>query len=342
MRKVTIQDIADELGISRNTVSKAINNADGLAEATRERILQKATEMGYKQFSYIKAQTSSALEQQAQYKGEIALLCGNVIAPAHFASLMLDKLKMELSQLGYSLNTHRVDRENFLNRSLPVTFVPEHAIAIICIEMFDRAYDEMLCALGLPMLFVDGPHKRDGLDLPADQLYMDNVTAITRFVNDMLAQGKRRIGFIGDYEHCQSFYERYAAFRCAMLMADVPVDERFCIKTLDPEQITEALTSLPDTPDVFLCANDFVAVDAIYTLRKLGKSVPGDVLFCGFDDSPTSRIMTPALTTVHTHTQIMAIAAMQLLISRIENPNLNFRVVHTETELIYRDSTRLE
>ena len=93
---------------------------------------------------------------------------------------------------------------------------------------------------------------------------------------------------------------------------------------------------------MFLCANAFVAVDAIYTLRKLGKSVPGDVLFCGFDDSPTSRIMTPALTTVHTHTQIMAIAAMQLLISRIENPNLNFRVVHTETELIYRDSTRLE
>ena len=51
--------------------------------------------------------------------------------------------------------------------------------------------------------------------------------------------------------------------------------------------------------------------------------------------------MTPSLTTVHTHTQIMAIAAMQLLISRIENPDLNYRVVHTETELIYRDSTRM-
>ena len=60
MSKVTIQDIADELGISRNTVSKAINNAAGLAEATRERILQKATEMGYKQFSYINAMTRTA------------------------------------------------------------------------------------------------------------------------------------------------------------------------------------------------------------------------------------------------------------------------------------------
>ena len=342
MKKVTIQDIADELGVSRNTVSKAINNADGLAEATRERILQKATEMGYKQFSYIKAQTLNALEQPAQNKGEIALLCGKVIAPAHFASLMLDKLKMELSQLGYSLSTHRVERDNFLRRSLPVTFAPEQAIAIICIEMFDREYDEMICGLGLPVLFVDGPNKRDGLDLPADQLYMDNCTAITRFVNDMLAQGQRRIGFIGDYEHCQSFYERYTAFRCAMLMADAPVDERFCIKALGAEQIANALAALTEMPDVFICANDFVADDAIYTLRKLGKSVPGDILFCGFDDSPNSRIMTPSLTTIHTHTQIMAIAAMQLLISRIEDPGLNYRVVHTETELIYRDSTRLE
>ena len=49
MKRVTIQDIADALGVSRNTVSKAINNSDGLAEATREKILQKAVEMGYKQ-----------------------------------------------------------------------------------------------------------------------------------------------------------------------------------------------------------------------------------------------------------------------------------------------------
>ena len=253
---------------------------------------------------------------------------------------LLDKLKLELSRLGYTLSTHRVERDDFARRSLPVTFAPEQAIAVICIEMFDRAYDEMVCGLGLPVLFVDGPDKRDGVDLPADQLYMDNTTAITRFVNDMLARGKRRIGFIGNYEHCQSFYERYAAFRCAMLMADVPVDERFCIKENDQELLTNALTSLTEFPEVFICANDFVADDAIYTLRKLGKRIPEDIFFCGFDDSPNSRIMTPSLTTVHTHTQIMAIAAMQLLISRIENPGLNYRVVHTETELIYRDSTK--
>ena len=342
MKRITIQDIADELGISRNTVSKAINNADGLAEATRERILQKAVEMGYKHFSYIKAQTSAGPEQESKDKGEIALLIGDAIDGSHFASLMLDKLKRELSQWGYTLITHRVERDNFLCRTLPFTFDPARARAIICIEMFDRSYDEMICGLGLPVLFVDGPNKRDGVDLPADQLYMDNTTAITRFVNDMLSRGKRKIGFIGDYEHCQSFFERYAAFRCAMMMANVPVDERYCIKILNPDTLTDTIAALPDIPDVFICANDFVADDAIYALRKMGKSVPGDVLFCGFDDSPQSRIMTPTLTTVHIHTQIMAISAMDLLISRIESPGLNYRIVHTETELIYRESTRME
>ena len=341
MKRVTIQDIADELGISRNTVSKAINNADGLADATREKILEKAIEMGYKQFSYIKAHSGLYPRPEALCREEIALLYGGIISPAHFATLMLDKLKRDLPRWGYDLNAYRVERENLLCRTLPPTFDPGQVSAIICVEMFDRAYDEMICGLGLPVLFVDGPNKRDGIGLPADQLYMDNTTAITRFVNDMLLRGRRRIGFIGDFEHCQSFFERYTAFRYAMLMANAPVEERFCIKSVERERLEEALESLEDLPDVFICANDFVAEDAIYALRKLGKSVPEDVLFCGFDDSPNSRIMTPTLTTVHIHTQVMAVAAMHLLLSRIEEPGLDFRIIHTETELIYRDSTRV-
>ena len=341
MKRVTIQDIADELGMSRNTVSKAINNSGGLADATRRRILDKVVEMGYKQFPYIQTRSSIFPRSEAQSRGEIALLCGCAITPAHFATLMLDKLKRDLPRWGFELNAYRVEQENFLCRTLPLTFNPGQVSAIICVEMFDRAYDEMICSLGLPVLFVDGPNKRDGIDLPADQLYMDNTTAITRFINDMLLRGRRRIGFIGDFEHCQSFFERYTAFRYAMLLANAPVEERFCIKSCDRERLEEALAALEDFPDVFICANDFVAEDAIYALRKLGRSVPEDMLFCGFDDSPNSRIMTPTLTTVHIHTQVMAVAAMHLLLSRIEEPGLDFRTVHTETELIYRDSTRL-
>ena len=63
-KRVTIQDIADSLGISRNTVSRAINNSEGLSDAMRERILQKAVEMGYKQFSYVS--TLNMTEEQKE------------------------------------------------------------------------------------------------------------------------------------------------------------------------------------------------------------------------------------------------------------------------------------
>ena len=58
-KKVTIQDIADALGLSRNTVSKALNNTGVLAEETRQKILEKAAEMGYRRFIYL-AQPSAA------------------------------------------------------------------------------------------------------------------------------------------------------------------------------------------------------------------------------------------------------------------------------------------
>lgn len=345
-KKVTIQDIADALSISRNTVSKAINNSEGLAEATRERILQKAVEMGYKQFSYVKAAASFSQAAEAEaplspaFQGEIALLTTVFLTQSHFASLMLDKFQREISQLGYTINTHRVSEENLRSKSLPITFRPESVKGIICFEMFNQEYDEMVCELGIPVLFVDGPAKHGVYSLPADQLYMDNVTEISRFVSDALRKGDRRIGFIGDPDHCESFHERYLAFSLTMHTEGVPVEEKYCIRYNHPDEIAEKLYLLDELPDIFICANDFVAGDAMRALFSIGKSVPEDVRILGFDDSAESRYSRPTMSTVHIHTQIMAYEAVHLLMSRIKEPSLDFRTVHTQTDLIERESTK--
>lgn len=345
-KKITIQDIADALGISRNTVSKAINNSEGLADATRERILQKAIEMGYKQFSYagsladLSKSGGTVHSGGTGFQGEIALLTGAFLTNTHFASLMLDKFQNEISQLGYTMNTHRVTDSDFANMTLPVTLHMEQVKAIICVEMFNWDYDQMLCGLDVPVLFVDGPAKVGGRSLPADQLYMDNVNAVTQFVNAMLEKGYTRIGFIGNYNHCQSFYERYTAFYLAMAMAGHKVEERFVIKHNRLDGMLEPISSLKELPDVFVCANDFVAADAMQALAAMGKQVPEDVLLCGFDDSPESRLSKPPMTTVHIHTQIIAFSAVHLLVSRIKEPSLDFRTIHTETDLIYRETAK--
>ena len=338
-KKVTIQDIADALGVSRNTVSKAINNGTGLADATREKILQKAVEMGYKQFSYFRTvSTFSAAETNAP-KGEIALLSGKFLNQSHFSSAMLDSFQQEISELGYTMNTHRIRDEHLKKLALPATFCRERAAAILCMEVFDRPYAEMLCGLGLPTLFVDAPATFGDAALPADRLYMDNTSEVARFVRETTARGKTRIGFIGHRFHCQSFFERYAAFQYAMLMSGFPVEERYCVDSNDREAIITGVQSMRELPEVFLCANDFLAMDVLHALREMGKSVPGDVWLCGFDDSPESGLISPPLTTIHIHTQIMAFSAVHLLFSRIKEPNLDYREVRTQTDLIWREST---
>ncbi len=343
-RKVTIQDIADAIGVSRNTVSKAINNNEGLADVTREKILNKAVEMGYKQFSYVQAmyQAQAARQEtgdEPQSQREIALLTPFYFSNSHFASTMLDRLQKELAQMGYRLNTHIIRAEEIRERRLPFTFIPEQASAVICIEMFDWEYSLMLCDLGLPILFVDGPVGANGRVLPADKLCMDNMSELSRLMNLMIGKGIRKIGFLGDYMHCESFFERYLAFRSTMLLAGIPVEDRFIIPKNDILELYQGLEALDELPELFICANDFVAYDALQSLRKLGKSVPEDVMLAGFDNAPESRMVVPALTTIHIHTQVMAFSAAQLLISRIREPSLDFRKVYTETTLVPREST---
>lgn len=352
--RVTIQDIADALGVSRNTVSKAINNTGILAESTKEKVLQKAVEMGYKQFSYIDVPSMNLnkpahLQQDGSAACEIALFTTTFLGGSHFASTMLDKLHKEIAQLGYSLTMHHVTPEEIENLRLPISFNKERTAAVLGIEMFDYNYDKMLCELETPTLFVDTPVSADE-PLKSDLLLMNNRDGIYSFVGEMLRRGKKRIGFIGEYLHCRSFFERYMSFRDAMYLMKLPIIEEYCItgnkegaKTpgydIYREYLYESFQKLDELPDVFICANDFVAIDALQAFKRLGISVPNDVWLCGFDDSPESKVTTPSLTSIHIHSQIMGVCATQLLLSRIKEPSLNYRTVYTETNLVYREST---
>ncbi|WP_026658898.1 LacI family DNA-binding transcriptional regulator [Butyrivibrio sp. AC2005] len=346
--RVTLQDIADALGVSRNTVSKAINNTGVLADSTRDKVLQKALEMGYKQFSYASSVSdikTPSFSQQNKASGEIALFTGNFLNNSHFASTMLDKFQYEISLLGYSLSMHRVDSKNIDDLSLPISFVKDRTVAIVCIEMFNHPYCEMLCSMDLPVLMVDAPVSSYWEPLNADLILMDNFSNIYTVINDMKKRGISKIGYVGQVTHCRSFYERFMAFREAMYINGLTIDEKFCLTEVHShgdeykEYLSLALSKLDEMPELFICANDFVAIDVLYGLKKLGIDCPKDIKLFGFDDSPESKIMTPSLSTSHIHSQVIGYSAANLIITRIEQPDLNYRTVYTETDLIYRDST---
>ena len=356
--RVTIQDIAGALGLSRNTVSKAINNTGIVAGATREKVLKKAVEMGYKQFSYVNipgigisgADTGFMLPPDKN-KNEIALFTASFISNSHFVSNMLTIFQRGISDSGYTFTMHCIQEHEIRHLQLPGSYKAEKTAGIICVEVFDSKYCSMLCRLDTPLLFVDSPASVFGEPLKADVLCMDNQSNIHIFVHEMVKRGKKRIGYIGGCVHCQSFTERYLGYRNAMYMCGLSCPEEYCITgnnstVVNPspkdcrKYLKSRIQSMVSLPDVFLCANDFIAIDVLLVFKELGISVPKDVWLCGFDDSQESRIISPTLTTIHVHSQIMGLSAVQLLLSRIKDPSLNYRRVYTETSLIYRESTQ--
>lgn len=346
-RRVTIQDIADEMGLSRNTVSKAINSTGIIAESTRSAILKKAAEMGYKLFAI---QQAAETENSDPEKKELVIITGSALGGSHFSASMLDEMQGEASHLGYGFTMYRVMTKEREELKLPANFDTKRVAGIFCVEMFDTAYSHMLCALGLPIVFIDTAVMFEEKPLAADVLLMENRSGIYALVREMVARGKTEIGFIGEKLHCMSFYERYEAYMGALRLFNLEFNPEWCLtgssRGLDypPHDnylnyLEENMTSCKTLPSVILCANDFVAMDVIQVLKKMGISVPNGIYLCGFDDSPESRIITPNLTTIHINGKEMGRAAIDLLFSRIKNPSAPFRTVYIESNIVYREST---
>ena len=346
--KVTIQDIASELQLSRNTVSKAINNTGVLADATREKILRKAAEMGYKQFAYLplfQEGTAKAAEHSIlpSDKREIAMLTTQFLSSSHFSSMMLDRFQSEIDHLHSGMTIHRISPIELKEKKLPSSLDIQRTAGIICFEVFDYDYAQMLCDLDVPLLFVDTPVMDMRPPLKADRLYMENRIEIQNAVAHMVQRGKKRISFAGDKNHCQSFFERYMAYKDAMEYFGLTEGLSTCAMPSGqqnyPVSLYETIRRFKTMPDAFVCANDFVAMDLVKALNELGYSVPDDIWVCGFDDSQEASYFSPHLTSIHIHEQIMGYTAANLLMTRIEEPSLNYRTVYTETNLVLREST---
>lgn len=366
--RVTIQDIADALGLSRNTVSKAINNTGSISETTKAAVLKKAAEMGYKQFSYLTLPSfSDGAEDMEGPEGglydqsvtraktasgprEIAFITTGQMDNSHFGTTMLDRISHELAIFGFSVTIYRLLPAELAALRLPPGIHPSRTAGIMCAELLDKAYCRMVAGLPYPTVFVDFPVYLDEEAPKADILLMDNASCIYSFIREMKAKGVRRFSFFGDVLHCRSFYERFQSFRSALEIYGLPFDMSSCILTgcselrLDGfskyiKTLSDMLQAMPVLPEVFLCANDFLAIDLMRALNQIGARVPEDVMLLGFDDSSESRIVTPALSTVHIHSQTMGYTAVKMLLGRIHQPDLYSQVIHTETSLVYRAST---
>ncbi|MBD7967381.1 LacI family DNA-binding transcriptional regulator [Paenibacillus gallinarum] len=337
--KVTIQDIANALGISRNTASKALNGSSNIPDETRNKVIKKAIELKYKQFAFMEIE--SILSKNS---GNIALLTENLPNTSHFGSALISGLEKRISAEGYNLSIHIVRDIDQESLSLPNNFDVSNVDGIICIELFNLEYSKLITSLDIPTIFIDCSAHICYPEFQADVLLMENENSSYQLTKKLIDGGYKTLGFIGDYNHCRSFNERWVGFNRALTESGVQLDLSQCILDEDrlffssPEWADDRLREISEFPSAFVCANDHIAVTFMKSIKNT-LSVPDDIVICGFDNAVESRIVEPQLTTVHIYRNEMGVKAAEMLLSRIKDPKQPYQVSHIYTKPIIREST---
>ena len=207
--KVTIQDIADALGLSRTTVSKVMNHSPAVSEATRALVLDKAKELNYR----VLPQLTPALAPTEPNQNYFALVMHTIPGGIHMGTAVIPGLDQQLRQAGFSLITCAITAEEYRDLTLPPILRSPSIKAIVCMELFHPEYSRMLASLDKPIAFIDACVGFTDLGLNANLLLMDSRNSCRQMLTSLVRNHNlTSIGFVGDANHCISFRERYEAF----------------------------------------------------------------------------------------------------------------------------------
>ena len=328
MHSVTMKDIADRLGISAVSVSKALNNKEGIGPQLRQQILNTAEEMGYKSKKAIQ------LAKETRLIGIVLSRVFLMPSPSFYWSLY-ERLLGTLQQRNYQSLieiisfTEEENEPSFLQRS--------DLDGIIVIGYVETKYLKRIEATGKPLIMLDSSNEKiHGMSIVPDNSY--SVFSIT---NLLVESGHRKIGYVGNIMAMPNIMDRYLGYYRSLLVNHIELNKDWIIEDRSDDMRIFNEFDLPeDMPTAFVCNSDQTAFSFVDYLTRKGYRVPEDVSVVGFYDYAYAKLCHPPLTTVKIDIDEVAEIAADVLYKRIEyhtNPSNNIQVFG---KIVERDSVR--
>ena len=306
---ITMKDIAQALGVSVATVSRALKDSPRISAERREAIKAYAREHNFSPNLLAESLRHSRVHPQRVI---------GVIMPQlnHFYfSSILSGIEEEASSRGYQImvaqSDERYDREVRICQS----FYENKVCGVIVSQAKDTVrYDhfQRLIDNGMPLVFFD----RICTGLNSNRVVVDDYMGAFNAVSHLAESGCRRVAF-----------KRFVTV---------------CDNRSDAEVITPDLMRMDNPPDAFFAVNDDTAIGILYTVKRLGFRVPQDISICGFTNGERAIACDPMLTTVEQRGKVVGEEAANILINKVEGiiplDKVERRVVRTR--LIVRGTTR--
>lgn len=340
MKKVTIKQIASSMGLSRNTVAKALANSEIVSYSTRQAVLEKAKELGYSKLITSEVRTIPS-ESNQSVKTILVLAYSEVSV---FWTEIILGISEELKEYGYRLRFNFISKEDELIMKLPIDWEDE-ADGVILLCVFKEPLIKRVKEKGVPMVFLDCPIDSGQYTQYGDVLVCEGKNSISKIVNHLIGQGVRDFAFIGDITYCKSVRERYEGFLAALERHDINIDKSRLF--IDPmplhyykqSEVEQVLSNVEDMPQAIVCAADDIAHYTIRILKNRGIKVPEDVAVTGYDNMESLTHVESFLTTVNVENQLLGRRLVQQLILRMNHKEFKPELIYIGTDVIIRSSS---
>lgn len=330
--RLTINDIAKLAGVSRTTVSRALNNKSDINSETLKKIQTVIEQQDFWPSFLAKA----AKLNRSSTVGVVIPYSTDYILSNLYYSEILRGISSEAKNRGYYL---------LLIYSLPnadyITVYKEKRVDGFIIvspnkndrEVFAKLDEQKVPYTATAKTPEPGSHK---------YVDVDNEKGILMGVTHLASLGHEKMAFINVSSFLMSYEDRLSGFKKALALRGINGRQDYIV---DGEssirggfEAAEKLIKLENKPTAFVCGNDMMAMGVIKLLKSKGFSVPGDFSVIGYDDIPLAQELDPPLTTIRQPTFDKGVHACSMLIDEIED-HVHGNEVILPVELVIRGTT---
>lgn len=340
-KKVSQDTIAQELHLSRNTVSKVLKNKAGIRESTRQQVLNKAAELHYAHPVVEAWQSHHASNCIEQLGYDIAFVCHDDSFQGSFWIPIVKAVERVLNNYACTMHFIVVTEENEKQLSISQSLLQKPPTGLIVVGLFSSAYYHKLAELNIPMVSYDiAPDLFE--DQVCDVVMVENVYSTYTLTRRLIQKGLTNIAFAGNITSCQSFHERWEGYHRAMQEFPQTRKKEFTLNFPESseyyltEDFYKLLRNMSVTFEAFVCANDSVAYSA-KSLLNPPYQLYDKLTLCGFDNTPEFASNIPHYSTVQILTDELGEALGEQILWRVRHPSYAYRMLRLGTIPVFYD-----
>ena len=334
-KEITIYDIADQLGVSAATVSRALKDSSSVSVATRTKINALAEKLGYRHNHF-----ASSLRLQKTHTIGVILHELN----SYFITSVLSGIEKVAREAKYNLiivhsaenaSIEAANARNLFHKRV------DGVIASLSFDTEDLSAFKQFQSKKIPIVFFDRVFENsEGV-----KVIINNYQAGYDATTHLIQQGCKRIAHVTSSLKRNVYAERLRGYRQAMHENNFKFDEKLLIvdgfKEQDAIRVAKRILAMKTLPDGIFITNDFCAAVVMQLLKDEGIRIPEDIAIVGFNNDIIGKVINPKLTTINYPGFEMGQVAASSLINHLKglwDMNITNTLV-IKSELIIRESS---